>query len=122
MAGPTAVRRAAYRLIQRDRGALTWILVLNGLATAAGLVGPWLLGRIINIVESHGSVGGIDRLALLILLSALAQLILTRHARYLAARFGERLSAHIREQFLEASMTFVGASDIIPDPHPDRRL
>ena len=54
--------------------------------------------------------------------SALAQLILTRHARYLAARFGERLSAHIREQFLEASMTFVGASDIIPDPHPDRRL
>jgi ATP-binding cassette, subfamily C, bacterial len=95
------VRRAAYRLIHRDRSAVTWILTLNGLATAAGLVGPWLLGRIINVVESHGSVASIDRLALLILLSALAQLALTRHARYLAARFGERLSAHVREQFLE---------------------
>jgi ATP-binding cassette, subfamily C, bacterial len=101
VAGPPAVRRAAYRLIHRYRGAVTWILVINGLATAAGLVGPWLLGSIINIVESHGSVGSIDRLALLILLSAIAQLALTRHARYLAARFGERLSAHIREQFLD---------------------
>jgi ATP-binding cassette, subfamily C, bacterial len=95
------VRRAAYRLVHRYRGAVTWILVINGLATAAGLAGPWLLGRIINVVESHGSVGSIDRLALLILLSAIVQLVLTRHARYLAARFGERLSAYTREQFLD---------------------
>jgi ATP-binding cassette subfamily C protein len=101
VAEPAAARRAAYRLLHRHRGAVTWILVINGLATAAGLAGPWLLGSIINVVESHGSVGSVDRLALLILLSALAQLILTRHALYLAARFGERLSAHIREQFLD---------------------
>jgi ATP-binding cassette subfamily C protein len=101
VADPPAVRRAAYRLIHRYRAAVTWILVLNGLATAAGLAGPWLLGSIINVVESHGSLGSVDRLALLILLSALLQLVLTRHARYLAARFGERLSAHIREQFLD---------------------
>ncbi|KIF78092.1 multidrug ABC transporter ATPase [Streptomyces sp. 150FB] len=95
------VRRAAYRLIRRERGAFAWILLLNGLATAAGLLGPWLLGRIINIVQSHGGVSRIDRLALLILLSALLQLVLTRYARYFGARFGERISAHIREQFLD---------------------
>lgn len=101
VADPPKVRRAAYRLVHRHRGAVTWILVINGLATAAGLVGPWLLGNIIDVVESHGRVGSIDRLALLILLSAIVQLVLTRHARYLAVRFGERLSAHIREQFLD---------------------
>ena len=101
VADPPAVRRAAWRLVRRYRRAVTWILVLNGLATAAGLVGPWLLGSIINVVQSHGSLGRVDRLALLILLAAMVQLVLTRHARYLAARFGERLAAHIREQFLD---------------------
>ena len=101
VAGPAAARRAAYRLIRRDRGAVAWILALNGLATAAGLVGPWLLGDIINLVESRGAVSSIDWLALLILAAALVQLVLTRYARYLAARFGERLSAHVREQFLD---------------------
>ena len=95
------VRRAAYRLIRHHRVALSWVLVLNGLATAAGLTGPWLLGRIIDVVESHGSVGAVDRLALLMLASALLQFVLTRYARYLGARFGERLAADIREQFLD---------------------
>lgn len=101
VADPAAARRAAGRLVRRYRGAVTWILVVNGLATAAGLVGPWLVGSIIDVVESHGSVGSIDRLALLILLCAIVQLVLTRHARCLAARFGERLSADSREQFLD---------------------
>lgn len=104
VADPPAARRAAYRLFHPYEGAVTWILVINGLATAAGLVGPWLLGSIINVVESHGSIGTVNWLALLILLSALLQIVLTRHARharYLAAHFGERLSAHIREQFLD---------------------
>ena len=115
VADAAGVRRAAWRLIGRERGAFTRILVLNVLATVAGLVGPWLLGLIIDDVQAnsggpgatgggsggHGDVGRIDRLALLILVSALVQLFLTRHARYLAARFGQRLSAHVREQFLD---------------------
>jgi len=101
VAGPAGVRRAAFRLIHRERGAFAWILALNALATIAGLVGPWLLGHIINTVEAGGSTGSIDRLALLILVAALLQIALTRHARYLGARFGERLSAHVREQFLD---------------------
>jgi ATP-binding cassette subfamily C protein len=101
VADPPEVRRAGYRLVHRYRGVVTWILVINGLATVAGLAGPWLLGSMINVVESHGSIASVDRLALLLLLSAVVQLVLTRQARYLAARFGERLSAHIREQFLD---------------------
>lgn len=98
------VRRAALRLIRREPGAFAWILTLNALATGAGLIGPWLLGLIIDDVESSSgtnSIHAIDRYALLILAAALVQLALTRHARYLAARFGERMSAHVREQFLD---------------------
>ena len=110
VADAAGVRRAVWRLIRHEPGAFARILVLNILATGAGLVGPWLLGLIIDEVQSggdsggrsgHGDVGRIDRLALLILVSALVQLVLTRQARYLAARFGERLSAHVREQFLD---------------------
>jgi ATP-binding cassette, subfamily C, bacterial len=101
VADAARVRRAAYRLVQHDRGAFFWMLALNGLATGAGLIGPWLLGRIINVVEAHGGVGTIDRLALYILLATLLQVVLTRQARYLGARFGERFSARVREQFLD---------------------
>jgi len=101
VSGPAAVRRAVFRLIGRERGAFAWILGLNALATVAGLVGPWLLGHIINLVEAGRGADSVDLPALLILLSALSQVVLTRHARYLGARFGERLSAHVREQFLD---------------------
>ncbi|WP_034271319.1 ABC transporter ATP-binding protein [Actinospica robiniae] len=101
VSGPAAVRRAIRRLVRREPRVFAWILILNALATGAGLVGPWLLGLIINKVQAHGGVAAIDRLALLILVSALVQLVLTRQARYLAARFGERLAAYVREQFLD---------------------
>jgi ATP-binding cassette subfamily C protein len=101
VAGPAQVRHAARRLIRREPGAFARILALNALATAVGLVGPWLVGLIIDKVQAHAGVAAVDHLALLILVAALVQLVLTRHARYLAARFGERLSAHVREQFLD---------------------
>ncbi len=101
VADPAGARRAAFRLIGRERGAFAWILVLNACATGVGLVGPWLLGRVVDLVENGGGAAGVDRLALLILCCALSQIAVTRRARYLGARFGERLSAHVREQFLD---------------------
>ncbi|ATL25545.1 ABC transporter ATP-binding protein [Streptomyces formicae] len=104
VAGPRQVRRAAARLIRQDTRAFTAMLVFNALAAAAGLVGPWLLGRIINTVKDGGSVATVDRLALGILAGAVAQLLLSRHARYLGHRFGERTLARIREQFVDRAL------------------
>jgi ATP-binding cassette, subfamily C, bacterial len=100
VAEPRQVRRAAVRLIRQDGRAFAATITLAGLAAAAGLVGPWLLGRIIDHVEAGGDVGTVDRLALTILVFAMAQLLLSRYARYLGHRFGERTSARVREQFL----------------------
>ena len=47
--GP-AVRAAAGRLFARHRGTFVLIAVLHTLAAVAGLVGPWLLGRLVDAV------------------------------------------------------------------------
>jgi ATP-binding cassette subfamily C protein len=104
VAGVREVRRAAARLIAVDRRAFVLVVVLNVLATLAGLAGPWLLGRIIDTVTSRGTTGRVDRLAALILVAALLQLALTRLARWVGARFGERTSARIREGFVHRAL------------------
>ena len=105
VAEPADVRRAAVRLIRADGRAFAVVLALNALAAAAGLVGPWLLGRIIDEVRAGGGVAVVDRLALVILVCALAQLLLARGARYVGHRFGERTLARVREEFVERALT-----------------
>ncbi|MFE2357385.1 ABC transporter ATP-binding protein [Streptomyces parvulus] len=98
------VRRAAARLLAEDRRALATVLGLNGLAAAAGLAGPWLLGRIVDQVRAGAGVGAVDRMALAILLCSLAQLLLARWARYVGHRFGERTLARVRERYVERAL------------------
>ncbi|MFG3317994.1 ABC transporter ATP-binding protein [Streptomyces sp. NPDC048171] len=98
------VRRAAARLLAEDRRALATVLGLNGLAAAAGLAGPWLLGRIVDQVRAGAGVGAVDRMALAILLCSLAQLLLARWARYVGHRFGERTLARVREKYVERAL------------------
>ncbi|MFE9577600.1 ABC transporter ATP-binding protein [Nocardia sp. NPDC006044] len=103
VAGAAQIRRAAANEIRMDPTAFTAILVLNALAVAAGLAGPWLLGKIVDAVgksPGHPVAGTVDRLALAILACTIAQIVLTRYARYVGYRFGARAAARIRERFL----------------------
>ncbi|WP_328375318.1 ABC transporter ATP-binding protein/permease [Streptomyces sp. NBC_00440] len=109
VAGKREVRLAAGRLVRADARAFTAVIALNALAAGAGLAGPWLLGRIIDRVSAGGGVGTVDRLAPAILLFAVAELLLTRFARYLAHRFGERTSARVREQFTDRALALPAA-------------
>ncbi|WP_346433620.1 ABC transporter ATP-binding protein [Nonomuraea composti] len=101
VAEPAATRRAAWRLIRMDGRAFAGMLALNGLAAIAGLAAPWLLGRIIDEVKAGASLATVDRLALAILVCAVAQTLLSRYASYVGHRFGERTLARIRERFTE---------------------
>ncbi|MFD2081704.1 ATP-binding cassette, subfamily C [Actinopolymorpha cephalotaxi] len=105
VATAAAVRRSTVSLVRREPLAFGLVVGLNVLATSAGLAGPFLLGRIVNSVGRGADVAGIDRLAALIVVFAALQFVLTRYARLIAVRLGERLSAHIREQFLERVLT-----------------
>ncbi|MFJ5558309.1 ABC transporter ATP-binding protein [Streptomyces sp. NPDC093250] len=104
LAGPVDVRRAAMGLVRADRRAFAGVLALNGLAAVAGLAGPWLLGRIIDEVRDGGGVAAVDRLAPVIALCAVAQLLLSRWARYVGHRFGERTLARVRERFVDRAL------------------
>ncbi|MFE9441213.1 ABC transporter ATP-binding protein [Streptomyces sp. NPDC006602] len=104
VAEPADVRRASVRLVKADRRAFTATLALNALAAVAGLAGPWLLGRIIDDVRGGGGVSAVDRLALALLLCAVAELLLARWARYVGHRFGERTLARVREEFVDRTL------------------
>ncbi|MFJ2906595.1 ABC transporter ATP-binding protein [Streptomyces sp. NPDC087212] len=110
VAAPADVRRAAVRLVRGDARAFGGVLLLNSLAAAAGLVGPWLVGRIVDLVRGGAGVDAVDRLALWIVLCALAQLALARWARYVGYRFGERILARVREEFVERTLALPAAT------------
>jgi hypothetical protein len=77
------VRHAALGEVRADKRAFAAILILNALAAGAGLVGPWLLGTIVNTVNAlpgRAVVATVDRLALLIVAFTLAQIVLARYA------------------------------------------
>ncbi|GAP46230.1 ABC transporter ATP-binding protein [Streptomyces azureus] len=98
------VRRALLDLVRADTRAFTTVLGLNALAALAGLAGPWLLGRMIDDVRAGHGVAAVDRLALVLLACALAQLFLARWARYVGHRFGERTLARVRDRFVDRAL------------------
>ncbi|MFK0154404.1 ABC transporter ATP-binding protein [Streptomyces sp. NPDC090499] len=104
VAGSADVRRATLRLVRADRGPFAAALLLNAAAAGTGLVGPWLVGRIVDEVRAGRGVGAVDHLARWILLCSLAQLLFARSARYLGHRFGERTLARVREEFVDRAL------------------
>ena len=102
VAGRDRVRRAALGLLLRDRRAVALLVALNALAAIAGLAGPWLLGVIVDAVaDGRATAARVDRLALVILVCTVAQVLLSRSALLVGYRFGERTAARIRERFLD---------------------
>ena len=104
VAARSEVRRAVSDLVRADTRAFGTVLGLNALAALAGLAGPWLLGRMIDDVQAGRGVEAVDRLALALLLCALAQLLLARWARRVGHRFGERTLARVRERFVDRAL------------------
>jgi len=99
------VRRASWEIIRADPGAAALVAVTTCLASLAGLGAPWLIGRIVNHVESGTSdLGTVDLLALAIVAFAVAHMVLTRFARYFAHRFAERSLARLREEFVDRTL------------------
>jgi len=94
------VRRYARRLARTYPRELGAALLLHGLAAISGLAAPWLLGNLVEDVERGTTQDNIDTIALLIAVFLLAQTMLTRFARYLSFRLGEKVLADLREDFV----------------------
>lgn len=106
VATPAEVRAAGIRDLGADRRAVVGLILVNGLASAAGLIGPWLLGRIIDTIHAGSGdvLRSVDRLAFGALLFTVVQTVLGWWALKIGYRFGERTAARVRERFLRRTL------------------
>ncbi len=106
VAGPAEVRAAARRDLRAERRTVIGLVLVNGLASAAGLVGPLLLGRIIDTIQSGSGdvLSTVDRLAFGALVFTVVQTVLAWWALKIGYRFGERTAARVRERFLRRTL------------------
>jgi ATP-binding cassette subfamily C protein len=113
VAGTARLRKAVLGELRADRTAVVAMVVLNAAAAGAGLVAPWLLGRIVDVVSRGNDpdpVGTIDRLAAIVLATSVAQVVLFRLALGAGYRFGERSAARIRERLLDRALALPPAT------------
>ncbi len=101
VAGPATVRREARVLLREHRRPLSAVLGLHALAALAGLVGPALLGRLVDDVRRGTGTGPVDRLATILAVAILVQTALTWAARRQSFVLGEQVFAQLREQFIQ---------------------
>jgi len=121
VADEAQVRAYARRLILRYPWDFGLTLVLHGLAAIAGLVGPWLLGDLVQAVaDGDRAAAGVDLVAAAIAGFMIAQGVLVRGAGYVSARLGEKVLAELREEFVERVLSLplstverAGSGDLI---------
>jgi ABC-type multidrug transport system fused ATPase/permease subunit len=99
VASGRATGRHLRRLLHEQRRPITVVLAVQGLASAAGLVGPKVLEDVINNT-GHGGVGRLDTAIAIFAGALVVQTVLTGISRGLGAVLGERILARLREQLV----------------------
>jgi ABC-type multidrug transport system fused ATPase/permease subunit len=101
IASPAIVRRHAANLAKRFRPDIAAMLTLYAGASAAALVGPWIVGQFVEHALHHSLTPSIiARLTLTLVVSSLSNTVLNYFARRRSYVLGERVFATLREEFL----------------------
>ena len=96
-----ATSRAYVRTVMlRHRRTFTVVVSLHAVAAIAGLVGPWVLGNLVQQLTEGTAADLIDRAALIFLVALVVQTVFTRMSRLRAGVLGEEVLADLREDFL----------------------
>ncbi|MFJ7071404.1 ABC transporter ATP-binding protein [Streptomyces sp. NPDC098781] len=103
---PTTVRAYVTELFHRHRRAFLILVAVNTVAVVASMVGPWLLGALIERVSDAAPERELHlELTLGIFVAALVvQAVFVREVRLRGAMLGERMLADLREDFLVRSV------------------
>ena len=111
-------RRWVRDLLRTHRREFTLVIGLFGLATIAGLAGPQVLGRLVDLAVAGDA--RIDLLAVVFVVVLVAQAALKRLARFRAGKLGELVLADTREGFVDRSLRLplstveaVGTGDLV---------
>ncbi|SDJ41457.1 ABC transporter ATP-binding protein [Streptomyces indicus] len=103
--GSAATVRGYVRdLFGRHRKAFTVLITVNTVAVIASLVGPWLLGGLVEKASAGAYDLHLGRTVALFTVALLAQAFFVRLVRLRGAMLGERMLADLREDFLVRSV------------------
>ncbi|MEV6734517.1 MULTISPECIES: ABC transporter ATP-binding protein [unclassified Streptomyces] len=103
--GTTATVRGYVRgLFRRHRRAFVVLVTVNAAAVTASMVGPYLLGRVVDQLAAGARELHLGRVALLFALALVIQTFFVRLVRLRGAMLGEEMLADLREDFLVRSV------------------
>ncbi|WAP53963.1 ABC transporter ATP-binding protein [Streptomyces sp. S465] len=101
---PSTVRAYVRELLRRHRGAFTVLMVVNATAVLASMVGPQLLGGLVEDLSTGERNLHIGRTVALFAVALTVQTVFVRMVRLRGAVLGERMLADLREDFLVRSV------------------
>ncbi|MFM9703350.1 ABC transporter ATP-binding protein [Streptomyces galilaeus] len=101
---PATVRAYVAELLRRHRRAFAVLLAVNTVATVASMVGPWLLGDVVERLSEGARELHLGLTATLFVLALVVQATFIRQVRLRGAMLGERMLADLREDFLVRSV------------------
>ncbi|MBI0377846.1 ABC transporter ATP-binding protein [Streptomyces albiflaviniger] len=101
---PTTVRAYVRELLRRHRTAFTVLMVVNATAVLASMVGPQLLGGVVEDLSRGERDLHIGRTVALFAVALVVQTVFVRLVRLRGAVLGEQMLADLREDFLVRSV------------------
>ena len=105
IAQESTIRRYVRSLMDRHRGSFTAVVLLHSIASIAALVGPFVLGSLVESLATGGSGMGIDEAAVIFIIALIIQTIFTRATRLRSSILGEEVLADLREDFLKRAVS-----------------
>ncbi|WP_424215049.1 ABC transporter ATP-binding protein [Streptomyces sp. BI20] len=96
----TTVRHYVRDLFRRHRAAFLVLLAVNALGVLASLVGPTLLGRVVDRLAAGERELPLTAMISVFLVALVAQAVFAAQVRLRGAVLGERMLADLREDFL----------------------
>ncbi|WP_052867937.1 ABC transporter ATP-binding protein [Streptomyces niger] len=101
---PATVRSYVAGLIRRHRKAFVLLVTVNAIAVIASMVGPYLLGDLVEDLADGARSIPLQRTIALFALALVIQTFFVRMVRLRGAMLGERMLADLREDFLVRSV------------------
>ncbi|MFI8091706.1 ABC transporter ATP-binding protein [Streptomyces sp. NPDC086080] len=101
---PATVRAYVAELLRRHRRAFLLLITVNTVAVVASMVGPYLLGGLVEGVSDPGRELRVGLTAGIFVLALAVQAAFVRQVRLRGAMLGERMLADLREDFLVRSV------------------
>jgi ABC-type multidrug transport system fused ATPase/permease subunit len=100
VAGTATVRAYLKTLFKRHRRAFGWLTLVNAVAALSGMVGPWLLGNVVEKLSLGETDVDLPYVVLGFLCALAVQTVFVRLTRLRGAVMGEEMLADLREDFL----------------------